>query len=73
MHPVETHKLGEAVFQSVNGHLQTKGLKIGNGTIVDAVTGAILHAEAKPLRRSSNEVRMVRPERFERPTLRFVV
>jgi transposase, IS5 family len=35
-HLIETHKLGEAVFQSVNDHLQAKGLKIGNGTIVDA-------------------------------------
>lgn len=35
-HLIETHALGEAILQSVNDHLQAKGVKIGTGTIVDA-------------------------------------
>ena len=33
---LETHKLGEALFAKVGEVLQTKGLKLGTGTIVDA-------------------------------------
>ena len=35
-HLIEVHGLGGKILQSVNGHLQAKGVKIGNGTIVDA-------------------------------------
>jgi IS5 family transposase len=35
-HLIESHALGEAILQSVNDHLQVKGVKIGTGTIVDA-------------------------------------
>ena len=33
---LETHKLGEALFAKVGAVLQTQGLKVGSGTIVDA-------------------------------------
>jgi hypothetical protein len=33
---LETHKLGEALFAKVGEVLQTRGLKVGTGTIVDA-------------------------------------
>lgn len=33
---LEKHKLGEALFAKVGGVLQSRGLKVGSGTIVDA-------------------------------------
>ncbi|MGH8398866.1 MAG: IS5 family transposase [Gammaproteobacteria bacterium] len=35
-HLLEQHNLGKQLFQAVNGHLQTRGLKVASGTIVDA-------------------------------------
>jgi len=35
-HLLETHDLGERIFQEVNGHLEEKGLKLSEGTIMDA-------------------------------------
>jgi transposase, IS5 family len=35
-HRLETHKLGEEILQVVNDHLQSKGVKVGTGTIMDA-------------------------------------
>jgi len=35
-HLIETHALGEAIFQAVNDHLQARGVRVGTGTIVDA-------------------------------------
>jgi transposase, IS5 family len=40
-HLIETHKLGEEIFQAVHDHLHAKGVKVGNGTIMDAT---IIHA-----------------------------
>lgn len=40
-HLIENHKLGDEILQSVNDHLAAKGVKIGNGTIMDAT---IIHA-----------------------------
>lgn len=40
-HLLERHRLGERIFKAVNSHLSRAGLKIGNGTIVDAT---IIHA-----------------------------
>jgi transposase, IS5 family len=35
-HLLERHKLGKQLLESVNRHLKTQGIKISNGTIVDA-------------------------------------
>jgi IS5 family transposase len=35
-HLLERHELGDQLFQSVGEYLQTQGMKIANGTIVDA-------------------------------------
>jgi IS5 family transposase len=35
-HLLERHKLGKQLFDSVKQHLKTQGIKISNGTIVDA-------------------------------------
>lgn len=35
-HLLERHDLGKVLLATVNGHLQARGIKIGNGTIVDA-------------------------------------
>lgn len=35
-HLLEAHGLGEAIFKAVGRHLQSQGLKVGTGTIVDA-------------------------------------
>jgi len=35
-HLLERHELGDPLFQSVGEYLQTQGMKIANGTIVDA-------------------------------------
>ena len=35
-HLLETHELGERLFQTVNEHLEGVGIKVGTGTIVDA-------------------------------------
>lgn len=35
-HLLERHELGDQLFQSVGKYLQTQGMKIANGTIVDA-------------------------------------
>lgn len=35
-HLVERHKLGEAIFKTVNAYLASRGMKINSGTIVDA-------------------------------------
>jgi IS5 family transposase len=35
-HLLEKHKLGEALFRTVNKHLKSKGVKVSTGTIVDA-------------------------------------
>ena len=35
-HLLETHDLGERIFQEVNAHLEEKGLKLSEGTIMDA-------------------------------------
>lgn len=40
-HLLETHELGEVLFQTVNEHLEGQGIKVGTGTIVDAT---IIHA-----------------------------
>lgn len=40
-HLIEAHELGAAMLHAVNDHLNTKGIKIGTGTIVDAT---IIHA-----------------------------
>ena len=35
-HLLETHDLGKKLFEQVGRHLQAKGMKVTNGTIVDA-------------------------------------
>lgn len=40
-HLLETHDLGEKLFQGINAHLESKGFKVATGTIVDAT---IIHA-----------------------------
>jgi IS5 family transposase len=35
-HLLETHDLGERIFQEVNAHLEEKGLRLSEGTIMDA-------------------------------------
>jgi IS5 family transposase len=40
-HLLEQHSLGSAIFETVNFHLQSRGIKITTGTIVDAT---IIHA-----------------------------
>lgn len=35
-HLLEEHKLGKKLFEQVGRHLQAKGMKVSNGTIVDA-------------------------------------
>jgi len=35
-HLLETHDLGERIFQEVNTHLEEKGLRLSEGTIMDA-------------------------------------
>jgi len=35
-HLLEAHGLGRKLFEQVGGHLQAKGMKVSNGTIVDA-------------------------------------
>jgi len=35
-HLLERHELGERLFQAVGDHLQAQGLRVSNGTIVDA-------------------------------------
>ena len=40
-HLLETHKLAEKLFEAVNLHLASRGLKLSEGTIVDAT---IIHA-----------------------------
>ena len=35
-HLLETHGLGERIFQEVNAHLEEKGLRLSEGTIMDA-------------------------------------
>jgi len=35
-HLLETHDLGERIFQEVNANLEEKGLKLSEGTIMDA-------------------------------------
>ncbi len=35
-HLLETHELGERLFQTVNEHLEGVGIRVGTGTIVDA-------------------------------------
>jgi IS5 family transposase len=35
-HLLETHYLGERIFQEVNAHLEEKGLRLSEGTIMDA-------------------------------------
>ena len=38
---LETHELGRAIFDRVNGLLTERGLKVAGGTMVDAT---IIHA-----------------------------
>src|ERR1700692_2623967 len=40
-HLLEQHSLGSAILETVNVHLQSRGIKITTGTIVDAT---IIHA-----------------------------
>ena len=40
-HLLEEHQIGAAMLETVNAHLQTKGVRISTGTIVDAT---IIHA-----------------------------
>lgn len=40
-HLLERHKLGPEILREVNAHLKASGVKVGNGTIVDAT---IIHA-----------------------------
>ena len=35
-HLLERHKLGQVLFERVNQHLASRGLKVAGGTIVDA-------------------------------------
>ncbi|EQD59221.1 transposase IS4 family protein [mine drainage metagenome] len=35
-HLLEKHALGKKLFKAVNAHLQTQGMKVNSGTIVDA-------------------------------------
>mgnify|MGYP000987275466 CR=1 FL=1 len=35
-HLLEAHGLGERIFQEVNAHLEEKGLRLSEGTIMDA-------------------------------------
>ena len=44
-HLLEEHKLGGEMLETVNLHLQEKGVRITTGTIVDAT---IIHALARP-------------------------
>src|SRR5215469_6945984 len=40
-HLLERHRLGKRLFDAINAHLKSRGIRIGNGTIVDAT---IVHA-----------------------------
>ena len=35
-HLLEKHHLGQGLLEEINGHLESQGLKLGEGTIVDA-------------------------------------
>ena len=35
-HLLDTHDLGEGLFEEINGHLESRGLRLQEGTIVDA-------------------------------------
>ena len=35
-HPLDRHDLGEGLFKEINGHLASRGLRLREGTIVDA-------------------------------------
>ena len=60
-HLLEEHQLGGKMLEAVNLHLQSKGIRISTGTIVDAT---IIHAPARPRtgRRSATR-RCTRPRR----------
>lgn len=48
-HLLEEHKLGEAMLETVNHHLQSRGVRITTGTIVDAT---IIHAPSSTKNKS---------------------
>jgi IS5 family transposase len=54
-HLLEKHRLGERIFKAVNSHLASAGMKVGNGTIVDAT---IIHAPSS----TKNKEKMRDPE-----------
>ena len=35
-HLLEEHEMGEGLFEEINGHLASQGLRLREGTIVDA-------------------------------------
>jgi IS5 family transposase len=60
-HLLEKHSLGGAILETVNVHLESRGLKITTGTIVDAT---IIHAPSSTKNASSSEIpRCTRPRR----------
>ena len=47
-HLLERHNLGQGLFGEINGHLESQGLRLGEGTIVDATIihrGPVIHQE----------------------------
>ena len=47
-HLVDTHDLGEGLFEEINGHLESRGLRLQEGTIVDAsiIEAAVVYEES---------------------------
>jgi IS5 family transposase len=50
-HLLESHKLGAAILETVNRHLESRGIKITTGTIVDAT---IIHAPSSTKNREQS-------------------
>ena len=50
-HLLERHRLGKRIFTAINAHLKSSGIRIGNGTIVDATRvhapSSTKHADGK--------------------------
>ena len=46
-HLLEEHQLGQGLFAEINAHLEDQGLRLREGTIVDAtiIEGAVVHQE----------------------------
>ena len=60
-HLLEKHQLGQGMLEEINAHLQSQGLRLREGTIVDAI---IIEAPSSTKNRNrERDPEMPRPER----------